>query len=101
MDAIEAKNAVLKGILPKVYGRQNLDTQSLGGLIDTIATITIGNAEAKSKDVLGRVYEYFLGQFALAEGQKGGQFYTPDSIVDRKSTRLNSSHVRISYAVFC
>lgn len=81
MDAIEAKNAVLKGILPKVYGRQNLDTQSLGGLIDTIATITIGNAEAKSKDVLGRVYEYFLGQFALAEGQKGGQFYTPDSIV--------------------
>lgn len=81
MDAIEAKNAVLKGILPKVYGRQNLDTQSLGGLIDTIATITIGNAQAKSKDVLGRVYEYFLGQFALAEGQKGGQFYTPDSIV--------------------
>lgn len=81
MDAIEAKNAVLKGILPKVYGRQNLDTQSLGGLIDTIATITIGNAEAKSKDVLGRVYEYFLGQFALAEGQKGGQFYTPESIV--------------------
>ncbi|MCB9188762.1 MAG: SAM-dependent DNA methyltransferase [Flavobacteriales bacterium] len=95
MDAIEAKNAVLKGILPKVYGRQNLDTQSLGGLIDTIATITIGNAEAKSKDVLGRVYEYFLGQFALAEGQKGGQFYTPDSIVKLLVEMLEPYHGRV------
>lgn len=95
MDAIEAKNTVLKGILPKVYGRQNLDTQSLGGLIDTIATITIGNAEAKSKDVLGRVYEYFLGQFALAEGQKGGQFYTPDSIVKLLVEMLEPYHGRV------
>jgi len=81
MDAIEAKNATLKGVLPKVYARQNLDSQTLGSLIDTIATITLGSAEAKSKDILGQVYEYFLGQFALNEGKKGGQFYTPESIV--------------------
>lgn len=81
MDAIEATNPRLKGILPKVYGRQNLDAQTLGGLIDTIGTIALGDAKAQSQDVLGRVYEYFLGQFALAEGQKGGQFYTPESIV--------------------
>lgn len=81
MDLIEADNAVLKGILPKTYGRSNLDPQTLGGLIDTIGTIALGDEKAKSQDVLGRVYEYFLGQFALAEGQKGGQFYTPESIV--------------------
>lgn len=81
MDAIEDKNATLKGVLPKVYARQNLDSQTLGSLIDTIATITLGSAEAKSKDILGQVYEYFLGQFALNEGKKGGQFYTPESIV--------------------
>jgi type I restriction enzyme M protein len=81
MDLIEADNATLKGILPKVYGRQNLDAQTLGGLIDTIGTIALGDSLSKSQDVLGRVYEYFLGQFALAEGQKGGQFYTPESIV--------------------
>ena len=81
MDAIEVDNPRLKGILPKVFGRQNLDAQTLGGLIDTIGTIALGSEKAKSQDVLGRVYEYFLGQFALAEGQKGGQFYTPESIV--------------------
>ena len=81
MDLIEADNPTLKGILPKTYGRSNLDPQTLGGLIDTIGTIALGDEIAKSQDVLGRVYEYFLGQFALAEGQKGGQFYTPESIV--------------------
>lgn len=81
MDLIETDNATLKGILPKVFGRQNLDAQTLGGLIDTIGTITLGDSMSKSQDVLGRVYEYFLGQFALSEGQKGGQFYTPESIV--------------------
>lgn len=81
MDLIEADNATLKGILPKTFGRSNLDAQTLGGLIDTIGTIALGDEKAKSQDVLGRVYEYFLGQFALAEGQKGGQFYTPESIV--------------------
>jgi type I restriction enzyme M protein len=82
MDLIEAKNRTLKGVLPKVYARQNLDAQTLGSLIDTIGTITLGDTMSKSQDILGRVYEYFLGQFALNEGKKGGQFYTPESIVE-------------------
>jgi type I restriction enzyme M protein len=81
MDAIEKDNPSLKGVLPKQYARPNLDKQSLGGLIDLVGTIALGTDEAKSKDVLGQVYEYFLGQFALAEGKKGGQFYTPRSVV--------------------
>jgi type I restriction enzyme M protein len=81
MVAIEKENTTLKGVLPKVYARANLDKQGLGGLIDLIGTVAIGSAKAQSQDVLGRVYEYFLGQFALAEGRKGGQFYTPESIV--------------------
>ncbi|HPG39970.1 MAG TPA: class I SAM-dependent DNA methyltransferase [bacterium] len=81
MEAIERQNPSLKGVLPKVYARQNLDRASLGGLIDLIGTIALGTKEAKIKDLLGQVYEYFLGQFALAEGKKGGQFYTPPSVV--------------------
>jgi type I restriction enzyme M protein len=81
MEAIEKENPTLKGILPKVYARPNLDPASLGGLIDLIGDISIGDEAAKSKDILGRVYEYFLGEFADAEGKKGGQFYTPKSIV--------------------
>ena len=81
MEAIERQNLSLKGVLPKVYARQNLDRASLGGLIDLVGTIALGTEQAKSKDVLGQVYEYFLGQFALAEGKKGGQFYTPRSVV--------------------
>ncbi len=81
MEAIEAENKRLKGILPKVYGQQKLDPASLGGLIDLIGSIALGDAAAQAQDVLGRVYEYFLGQFALNEGKKGGQFYTPESIV--------------------
>jgi type I restriction enzyme M protein len=81
MEAIEKENPTLKGILPKVYARPNLDKAALGGLIDLVGNISIGNAAAKSKDLLGRVYEYFLGEFANAEGKKGGQFYTPKSIV--------------------
>jgi type I restriction enzyme M protein len=81
MEAIERRNPSLKGVLPKVFARQNLDRASLGGLIDLVGTIALGTEEAKSKDVLGQVYEYFLGQFALAEGKKGGQFYTPRSVV--------------------
>lgn len=69
MVAIEKENEILKGVLPKVYARPNLDKQSLGGLIDLIGTVAIGTAKAQSQDVLGRVYEYFLGQFALAEGR--------------------------------
>ncbi|MCS6824562.1 MAG: type I restriction-modification system subunit M [Cytophagaceae bacterium] len=81
MDAIEKDNPSLKGVLPKVYAQEKLDKTSLGGLIDLISTATLGTQEAQAKDILGRVYEYFLGQFALAEGKKGGQFYTPESVV--------------------
>ena len=81
MEAIEKENPTLKGILPKVYARPNLDKSALGGLIDMVGNIALGTEAAKSKDLLGRVYEYFLGEFANAEGKKGGQFYTPKSIV--------------------
>ena len=81
MDAIERENPSLKGVLPKNYARESLDKQRLGELIDLIGTIGLGDRESRSKDILGRVYEYFLGQFADAEGKKGGQFYTPKSIV--------------------
>ncbi|MGF1514339.1 MAG: type I restriction-modification system subunit M [Elainellaceae cyanobacterium] len=101
MEAIEQANPkALKGILPKVYGQQKLDSTSLGGLIDMIGSINLAKAKAepegqlelgaepteqrsqpRQQDLLGQVYEYFLGEFALAEGKKGGQFYTPESVV--------------------
>lgn len=81
MDTIEKDNPSLKGVLPKNYARPSLNKQILGGLIDLIGTIGLGDKENRSRDILGRVYEYFLGQFADAEGKKGGQFYTPRSIV--------------------
>src|SRR2546425_9030861 len=136
MVAIEKENPPLKGVLPKDYARPSLDKQRLGELIDLIGTIGLGDKESRSKDILGRVYEHFLSQFASAEGKKGGEFYTPrcvvkllvemlepfkgrvydpccgssgmfvqseefirqhggrigDISIDRKSTRLNSSH---------
>ena len=82
MDVIERENQSLKGVLPKVYARQNLDPTSLGELIDLISNIALGDTKARSADVLGHVFEYFLGEFALAEGKKGGQFYTPRSVVE-------------------
>jgi type I restriction enzyme M protein len=82
MDAIEKDNPSLKDVLPKVFARGNLDTTSLGGLIDLIANIALGDAKSRNADVLGHVFEYFLGEFALAEGKKGGQFYTPRSVVE-------------------
>ena len=81
MDALEKENPSLKGVLPKVFARQNLDPASLGGLIDLVGNIALGDAKARSADMLGRVFEYFLGEFALAEGKKGGQFYTPPCVV--------------------
>lgn len=82
MDAIEKDNPSLKGVLPKDYARPALDKQRLGELIDLIGSISLNNnGGSKGKDVLGFVFEYFLGQFADAEGKKGGQFYTPQSIV--------------------
>jgi len=81
MTAIERDNPSLKGVLPKDFARPALDKQRLGQLIDLISTIGLGDAENRSKDILGRVYEYFLSQFASAEGKKGGQFYTPRCVV--------------------
>ncbi len=71
MVAIERDNSTLKGVLPKDYARPALDKQRLGELIDLIGTIGLGDKANRSRDVLGRVYEYFLGQFASAEGKKG------------------------------
>jgi len=82
MDAIEKENNSLKGVLPKVFARDNLDSKSLGELIDLIGNIAFGDAKARSADILGHVFEYFLGEFALAEGKQGGQFYTPKSVVE-------------------
>jgi len=81
MDAIEKDNPSLRGVLPKVFAQEKLDKTSLGGLVNLVGSATLGTKEAQSKDLLGRVFEYFLGEFALAEGKKGGQFYTPASVV--------------------
>ncbi len=81
MAAIERDNPSLKGVLPKDYARPALDKTRLGQLIDLISNIKVGDEEARAKDVLGRVYEYFLSQFASAEGKKGGEFYTPRCVV--------------------
>ena len=81
MTAIERDNPALKDVLPKDYARPALDKRRLGQLIDLVSNIRVGDEEARSKDVLGRVYEYFLSQFASAEGKKGGEFYTPRCIV--------------------
>ncbi len=81
MAAIERDNPQLKGVLPQDYARPALDKTRLGQLIDLITNIQVGDEDARSKDVLGRVYEYFLSQFASAEGKKGGEFYTPRCVV--------------------
>lgn len=81
MIAIEDNNKSLVGTLSKDYARPTLDQVKLGGVVDLIGTISLAEDSNKSKDILGRVYEYFLGEFAAQEGKKGGQFYTPRSIV--------------------
>lgn len=81
MEAIERENKRLKGVLPADYARRNVPAERLGQLIDLIASIHLGDKESKAKDVLGRVYEYFLGKFAAAEGKLGGEFFTPRCIV--------------------
>jgi type I restriction enzyme M protein len=81
MLAIERDNPSLKGVLPKDFAHPRLDKQRLGQLIDLIGNIGLGDKANRSKDILGRVYEYFLSQFASAEGKKGGQFYTPRCVV--------------------
>ncbi len=81
MVAIEKENPSLKGVLPKDYSRPALDKTRLGELIDIIGNIGLGDKVSRSKDILGRVYEYFLGRFAAAEGKGGGEFYTPQCVV--------------------
>ena len=81
MASIEHDNPGLKDVLPKDYARPVLDKRKLGQLIDMISNIVVGDEASRSRDVLGRVYEYFLSQFASAEGKKGGEFYTPRCVV--------------------
>jgi len=81
MSAIERDNPSLKSVLPKDYARPGLDKQRLGQLINLVSDIALGAPADRAKDTLGRVYEYFLAQFASAEGKKGGQFYTPSRVV--------------------
>ena len=81
MIAIERDNPALKDVLPKDFARPALDKTRLGQVVDMVSNIKVGGAEARATDVLGNVYEYFLEQFALAEGRKGGEFYTPRSVV--------------------
>src|SRR5436189_5503050 len=81
MSAIERDNPSLKAVLPKDYGRPGLDKQRLGQLINLVSDIGLGSPADHAKDILGQVYEYFLAQFASAEGKKGGQFYTPSRVV--------------------
>jgi type I restriction enzyme M protein len=95
MAAIERDNPALAGVLPKDYARPALDKARLGQLVDLISNIEVGNAAARAKDVLGRVYEYFLAQFASAEGKKGGEFYTPRCIVKLLVEMLEPYHGRV------
>ena len=81
MAAIEEANLALRDVLPKDYARPALDKQRLGQLIDQVSNIVVGDEDARSRDVLGRVYEYFLSRFAEQEGKRGGEFYTPRSVV--------------------
>ncbi|MBL7864486.1 MAG: SAM-dependent DNA methyltransferase [Cyclobacteriaceae bacterium] len=95
MDAIEKDNRSLKGVLPKDYARPALDKKRLGELIDLIGNVGFREKGHSSKDLLGRVYEYFLGMFADAEGKRGGQFYTPESIVKLLVAMLEPYNGRI------
>jgi len=92
---IEVENTKLKGILDKRYARAQLPDGKLGELVDLVSTIGFGDDPGKARDVLGQVYEYFLGQFASAEGKKGGQFYTPASIVKTLVAVLAQHHGKV------
>ncbi|MCG3254832.1 MAG: SAM-dependent DNA methyltransferase [Candidatus Heimdallarchaeota archaeon] len=81
MEEIEKKNPSLKGVLPRIYAGSSLDKRILGEVFDLIGDIGLGDKENESQDILGRVYEYFLGKFAQKEGKLGGEFFTPSSIV--------------------
>jgi type I restriction enzyme M protein len=96
---IEAENPKLKNILDKRYARAQLPDGKLGELVDLISTIGFGDDTSKARDLLGQVYEYFLGQFASAEGKKGGQFYTSASIVKTLVAVLNPHHAGVEKGI--
>ena len=87
--------AELKDVLPRDYARPVLDKRRLGQLIDLVSNIQVGNEDARSRDMLGRVYEYFLSQFASAEGKKGDEFYTPRCVVKVLVARLSVARARL------
>ena len=95
LSLIEAENAKLKGILDKRFARAQLPDGKLGELVDLVSTIGFGSSAAEARDVLGQVYEYFLGMFASAEGKRGGQFYTPRSIVKTLVAVLAPHHGKV------
>jgi len=95
MIAIERDNPSLKGVLPKEYGRSSLDKTALGGLINLVARIPLVDKKRKARDLLGGVYEYFLGEFASAEGKRGGQFYTPKCVVQTLVEMLSPFNGRV------
>ncbi len=95
LDAVEKENPRLKGVLNKTYTQLQLEPSNLASLIDLIATIPFEHADMQAKDILGHVYEYFLGQFALAEGKKGGQYFTPKAIVGLIVQMLEPYHGRV------
>jgi len=95
LSIIEVENPKLKGILDKRYARAQLPDGKLGELVDLVSTIGFGDDPGQARDVLGQVYEYFLGQFASAEGKKGGQFYTPASIVKTLVAVLAPHHGKV------
>ncbi len=95
MDAIEAENPQLKGVLPKQFARGEIDKRLLGELLDLIGTIGFTKVDHGADDVLGRVYEYFLGQFASSEGKRAGEYYTPRSVVRLLVEMLEPYHGRV------
>ncbi len=95
MLAIEKVNPSLKGVLPKDYARPSLNAVMLGELIDLISRIAMGGEKGEARDLLGRVYEYFLGQFAGSEGKRGGEFYTPRSVVRTMVEMLEPQRGRV------
>lgn len=95
MDLVEAENPALKGVLPKQFARAEIDKRLLGELVDLVGTIGFTKVDHGSDDVLGRVYEYFLGQFASSEGKRAGEYYTPRSVVRLLVEMLEPYHGRI------
>lgn len=93
LDLIEKDNPQLKGVLPKVYAKDNLDSATLGDLINLIDSISLN--QENTSDILGHIFEYFLGEFALSEGKKGGQFYTPKSVVELLVAMLEPYNGRV------